>query len=162
MAISKIKEQKAIKAYIETNGNKTKTYLESHPNSDYNTARAASGNFIANYNIEEKAMAILEANPKLNHKTLLNSLSEECEATKSQLYKGKEHITPDYSTRLLAKRTVLLDLYGLGNHSKLGVAIQTNIVNVNPEGIEKVSKGLADLFEKANALVERLNNAKEI
>lgn len=161
MAISALKEKKAIDTYIATNGNQTKTYIATHPDADYDTASASAYKFMDNYGIPEKAIAILEANPKLNSKFLLNSLSEECAATKSQFYRGEENISPDYSTRLAAKRTVLLDLYGLGNKSPT-TAIQNNVINVNSEGIEKVNKVLSNLFDKSNALIDKLSNAKEI
>jgi hypothetical protein len=161
MGISALVEKKAIEGYIKHNGNKTLTYLEAHPSADYEIADAHGSEFVGNCGIEQKAIAILEANPKLNSKTLLNSLSEECEATKSQFYKGEENISPDFATRLAAKRTVLLDLYGLGNKSPT-TAIQNNIINVDAGSIDKVNKGLSDLFEKSSALIDKLNNAKEI
>jgi hypothetical protein len=161
MAISALVEKKAIEGYIKHNGNKTLTYMEAHPEADYEIADAHGSKFVGNCGIEQKAIAILEANPKLNSKNLLNSLSEECNATKSQMYKGKEYKAPDYSTRLAAKRTVLLDLYGLGNKPPT-TAIQNNVINVDAGSIDKVNKGLADLFEKSALLIEKLNGAKEI
>jgi hypothetical protein len=161
LAISALTEQKAIEGYIKHNGNATKTYLEAHPKSDYNNAWKHGSQFVANSGIQEKAIAVLEANKILNQSALLESLQDECQATKSLLYRGKEHITPDYSTRLAAKRTVLLDIYGLGKDKAPSTAIQNNIV-INQDGIDKVTDGLANLFEKAEKLVDKLNGAKEI
>jgi hypothetical protein len=161
MAISKLTEQRAIQEYIKTNGNKTATYQAAHPKASYETANAGAVPFVVKNSIHDKAIAVLEANKILNKSALLNSLSDECKATKSQLYKGKEYVTPDYSTRLAAKRTVLLDLYGLGKDKTPSTAIQNNIV-INQDGIDKVTDGLANLFEKAEQLVDKLNGAKEI
>jgi hypothetical protein len=161
LAISALTEQRAIEGYIASNGNKTAAYQAAHPEADYDTARCSAGKFLTNHNIQEKAIAVLEANKVLNQSALLESLQDECKATKSLLYKGKEHITPDYSTRLAAKRTVLLDLYGLGKDKTPSTAIQNNIV-INQDGINKVTDGLSNLFEKANSLIDKLNNAKEI
>ena len=164
MAISAIVEKKAIEGYIKSNGNKTQVYLNSHPQSDIDIAYSEGSRFTEKYGIEEKAIAtvreIAGLDPELSAQSFLNGFKQDMTANKTLFYKGKRYNDIPHNSVRANSRLQLFDrLYPTNN---ISTAIQNNVINVNPDNIEKMNKGLSELFEKTNQLIDKLNNAKEI
>jgi len=164
MAISKLVEQKAINAYIQTNGNKTQTYLAAHPSADWEIADAHCSEFVGRSGIEEKAIAtvkeIANLDPELSAEKFLEGFKSDMNANKTIFYKGKRHDDiPDNNVRANTRLQLFDRLFPT---DKLTTAIQNNVININSESIDKVNKGLSELFDKSSALLDKLNGAKEI
>lgn len=155
-------EQKAIKTYIETGGNQCLTYKATHPNASLATVRAGAHPFVETHRIAEKALAVLNKDKILNAEDLTKSLKEEVQATKTTLYKGKKYEFPDYPTRLQAKRTVLLDIYGLGRKSDGDTNYNDNrqiTINAQPDKLAEIAASLKQIQSTLEADRKRREKA---
>ena len=161
MSIAEIVEQKAIKAYIDTNGNQTQAYLSSHPNTTNSTAYGNASNFIEKHGIAQKAIAVLEGNEKLNAKSILNSLTNEIEATRATYTRAGKNLDPDYAVRLNAKKFILTDVYGIGKEDNITLN-DNRTMSITLTDMTSVAKELKTLTTQSKSFMEKLNNSDEI
>lgn len=140
MSILNAKVNKAVAEYIGNGFNKTKTYQAVHPNAKYNTANQNADKFIVKYDIEKKAIEVLESHPKLNQTAILKSLEDDIDAERAIVVDKNIEYVRDNSNILEAKKTIL-KLYGLlGNsdgESKDNTNIQVNIDNITFNSFNK-------------------------
>ena len=161
MAIAEIVEQKAIKAYIDSNGNQTQAYLASHPNAQYNTANQNSSNFMLKHDIPNKALALASAHKRLNITSALDSLANAMDSTKPLINKGKILSIADNPVRLDATKFLLEKVYGVGKDN-VNPVITNNTISVNITDMTSISKELKELTSRTKAFMDKLNNSDEI
>ena len=165
MAISEALIAEAVEEHIENGFVDYKTYQATHPNTSIATAQAHGSEFVGKCGIDKKAIAVLNADKKLNLKSITTSLIGEVEATKSILYKGREYSFPDHATRLNAKRTILLDMYGVGRRDNTGDVYNDNravLINVDIKQLAGITSELRQLTTQANNIITKLDKNKDI
>ena len=165
MVIPAIRMQSAVDTFIESKGNKTLTYQAAHPGVNYDVANKNANPFMVKYGIEEKAAQVLSTSEKLEFKNIILSLEDEVQADKSTLYKGKEYISPDYPTRLQAKKFIISDIYGVGRRDNTGDVYNDNravLINVDIKQLAGITSELRQLTTQANNIITKLDKNKDI
>ena len=153
--------EKTAHALIKHNFNQTKSYLETHPNSTYESAKAYSNGYLTKRNVKERAIAILESREKTSLKGILDSLEDDLSAIKPVVVNGI--VTDSYrdnSTVLDTKKFIISNVYGLKaeGDKTYNTSNQTLHISLNNNEIQQFTQAIQELSN----LQHKLLNKKEL
>lgn len=163
MAISPAKLQKAVTEHVANGFNSTKTYLAVNPKANYNTAHTNGSRFTTKYNIDNKAIAILNRRKATSEEGVLESLEDDLNATKV-IPNDKPLIYVRDNTTILETKKTLLKLYGhLRNSdgdSKGGSTVNIKIDNITVNNLNKAIEKLDSIANVSDGQTGEITDAE--
>ena len=112
--IQKAREESEARALVESKFNYLDTYLDHHPRSRAKHLTQSIKEYYSRSGILDRALSILDSNPKTSLSYILYSLAEDLNATRPVLVNGKIEFVRDNATILETKKLILCKIFGLG------------------------------------------------
>ena len=150
------KQENFVKAYLNgddphTQYNATQSYQKAHPLVVNSTARTEGCKALTNPNIRARIAELLEKNKPTQLKTIISSLKDDLDSTKTFAYRGKLIESRD-NANILRTKEMVLKMHGAFKESESSIDNRSINYVVNQVGI----KQLSEITDKIKALNDSL------